>query len=93
MIDERLFYSESKTTREISLNCPHCRTRNSYSLAWLVRRKKASPPPGGGPADRAKFAKCQSYMVLIDNQARCANVRCRRTFDVSGVRTTAFLDD
>jgi hypothetical protein len=30
-------------------------------------------------------------MVLVDNQAVCKNVRCRKRFDISGVKTMAFL--
>jgi hypothetical protein len=47
-----------------------------------------------GPADerdRAKFAKAQSYMVLIDDKVMCRNLRCRKRFDVSGIKTMAFL--
>ena len=41
--------------------------------------------------DRAKFAKAQSYMLLVDTQAMCKNPRCRKRFDISGVKTVAFL--
>ena len=41
--------------------------------------------------DRAKFAKAQSYMVLLDDKAQCKQPRCRRTFEISGIKTTAFL--
>jgi hypothetical protein len=43
--------------------------------------------------DRAKFAKAASYMVLLDDKASCKNPRCRKTFDISGIKTTAFLTD
>jgi hypothetical protein len=57
----------------------------------VVRKKKDRLPPGGDERDRAKFAKAQSYMVLVDNKAACKNPRCRRPFDISGVKTMAFL--
>jgi hypothetical protein len=41
--------------------------------------------------DRAKFAKSASYMVLLDDKAMCKNLRCRKRFDISGIKTTAFL--
>jgi hypothetical protein len=41
--------------------------------------------------DRAKFAKAASYMVLLDDKAACKNMRCRKRFDISGVKTTAFI--
>ena len=41
--------------------------------------------------DRARFAKFLSYMVLMDDKAMCKNMRCRKRFDVSGVKTMAFI--
>jgi len=41
--------------------------------------------------DRAKFQKAQSYMVLMDDKVACKNLRCRRRFDVSGIKSMAFL--
>jgi hypothetical protein len=29
--------------------------------------------------------------VLMDDKAICKNPRCRKRFDVSGIRTTAFI--
>jgi hypothetical protein len=90
-MDERAYYSESPTTKPASLNCPFCRTVNEYELKWLLRKKKDRLPPGGDERDRAKFAKAQSYMLLLDDKADCKNPRCRRKFEVSGVKTVAFL--
>jgi hypothetical protein len=90
-LDERAYYSESPTTKPASLNCPHCRTAETYELRWMVRKKKDRLPPGGDDRDRAKFAKAQSYMVLLDDKVSCKNQRCRRPFEVSGVKTVAFL--
>lgn len=92
MLDERTFFQESPTTRSIPLHCPFCRTTQDYQLRWLVRKKKDRLPPGADERDRAKFAKTQSYMVLLDDKVSCANVRCRKRFDISGVKTTAFID-
>jgi hypothetical protein len=90
-VDERAYYQESRTTKAISLNCPACRTQDTYELQWTVHKKKDRLPGGADERDRAKFAKAQSYMVLMDNQAVCKNVRCRKRFDISGVKTMAFL--
>jgi hypothetical protein len=90
-MDERAFYSESQTTKPASLNCPYCRTSDSYELRWMVRKKKDRIPQGAGERDRAKFQKAQSYMVLLDDKVACKNLRCRKRFDVSGVKTMAFL--
>ena len=90
-MDERAFYSESPATKPATLNCPFCRTAETYELRWLVRKKKDRLPPGADERDRAKFAKAQSYMVLLDDKVACKNLRCRKRFDISGVKTMAFL--
>jgi hypothetical protein len=90
-VDERAFYSESQDRKPATLNCPFCRTSDTYDLTWMIRRKKDRLPGGADERDRAKFAKAQSYMVLMDNKATCKNQRCRRPFDISGIKTMAFL--
>ncbi len=90
-IDERQFFVESQTTKPASLNCPFCRTVETYDLRWLVRKKRDRLPGNGDDRDRAKFQKALSYMVLLDDKATCKNQRCRRPFEISGVKTTAFL--
>ena len=90
-MDERAFYSESQTTKPVMLNCPFCKTQQEYSLRWMVRNKKDRLPGNADERDRAKFAKAQSYMVLLDDKVACKNLRCRRPFEISGVKTMAFL--
>jgi len=90
-MDERAFYTESRTSKPATLNCPYCRTQDSYDLQWTVRKKKDRIPPGGDERDRAKFSKAQSYMVLMDDKVACKNIRCRKRFDISGVKTMAFI--
>lgn len=90
-MDERAFYNESQTTKPAELNCPFCHTAGTYDLRWVVRKKKDRLPGGADERDRAKFAKAQSYMVLMDDKVACKNLRCRRRFDVSGVKTMAFI--
>lgn len=84
-------YRESRTTKSVTLNCPFCRQQDSYELNWLVRKKIDRLPPNADERARALFNKIQSYMVLVDDKANCKNLRCRKRFDVSGIRTTAFL--
>jgi hypothetical protein len=31
-------------------------------------------------------------MVLLDDKVACKNLRCRKRFDISGVKTMAFLN-
>ncbi|MDE3195020.1 MAG: hypothetical protein KGN84_01660 [Acidobacteriota bacterium] len=90
-MDERAFYIESQATKPATLNCPWCKTQESYDLKWVVRTKRDRLPGGADERDRAKFAKAQSYMVLLDNQAMCKNMRCRRRFDISGIKSMAFF--
>lgn len=77
----------------MTLNCPYCKTSESYDLRWLVRRKVERLPRNADDRDRAKFAKAASYMVLLDDKVGCKNMRCRKNFDISGIKTTAFLSD
>ncbi len=91
MMDERTFYKESQTTKAVPLNCPYCRTSDTHELKWLVRKKIDQLPRGADERDRAKFAKAASYMVLLDDKAMCKNMRCRKRFDISGIKTTAFI--
>ena len=90
-MDERAFYTDSQTAKPALLNCPYCRTQDSYDLQWSVRKKKDRIPQGADERDRAKFQKAQSYMVLLDDKVACKNLRCRKRFDISGVKTMAFL--
>jgi hypothetical protein len=90
-VDERAYYSESPAKKPATLNCPHCRTQENYELNYIVRTKKDRLPGGADERDRAKFAKAQSYMLLVDTQAMCKNPRCRKRFDISGVKTVAFM--
>jgi hypothetical protein len=90
-MDERAYYTESQATKPATLNCPYCHSAESYDLRWMVRKKKDRLPPGADERDRAKFQKAQPYMVLMDDKAVCKNPRCRRPFDISGVKTMAFL--
>jgi hypothetical protein len=90
-MDEKAYYTESQATKPAQLNCPFCKTQDTYELRWMVRKKKDRLPGGADERDRAKFAKAQSYMVLLDDKANCKNLRCRRPFDISGMKTMAFL--
>ncbi len=91
-MDEKAFYNETQALKPMQLSCPFCRTADSYDLRWLVRKKKDRLPGGGDERDRAKFQKAQSYMVLLDDKVACKNLRCRKRFDISGVKTMAFLN-
>src|SRR5208282_4420791 len=91
LMEEKSFYRESPTTKPALLNCPYCRTQETYDLRWMVRKKLEQVPRGADERDRAKFAKFLSYMVLMDDKAMCKNMRCRKRFDISGIKTMAFI--
>ena len=91
MMDEKRYYDEKPETKQMTLVCPHCREEGTFPVRWMLRSKKNAMPPGGDADDRAKFAKAQSYMLLVDTQAMCKNLRCRKRFDISGVKTVAFM--
>jgi hypothetical protein len=90
-MEERNFYTEAPANKPANLNCPYCREVGTYQLKWMVRKKKDRIPGGADERDRAKFAKAQSYMVLMDDKVMCSNLRCRKRFDVSGIKTMAFI--
>jgi len=90
-MDEKAFYRESQVTKPAKLNCSYCRTVEEYQLRWLQRKKIATLPRNADERDRAKFAKAMSYMVLLDDKVSCK--KCRRMFDISGIKTTAFLTE
>lgn len=90
-MDERNFYRESQTTKPAMLNCPFCKTQGTFDLRWLVRKKIDRLPGNADERARAIFKKAQSYMVLMDDKVSCS--KCRKRFDVSGIKTTAFLTE
>lgn len=92
-MDERNLYRESQATKPASLNCPFCKTVDTYDLRWLVRKKIDRLPPNADDRARAMFKKAQSYMVLLDDKVICKNMRCRKRFDISGMKTTAFITE
>jgi hypothetical protein len=38
-MEERAFFRESETTKPATLNCPFCRTADTYDLRWMLRKK------------------------------------------------------
>ncbi|HYM12616.1 MAG TPA: hypothetical protein VEU62_17900 [Bryobacterales bacterium] len=90
-MEERDFFTQSDTTKAATLTCPYCKQAAEYTLRWVLRKKRERLPGGADERDRAKFQKAQSYMVLCDDKVMCQNLRCRKRFDISGIKTMAFL--
>lgn len=91
-MEERDFFDERTEPKTMSLTCTKCGAVGDYTLSWIVRRKKRQVPGRADERDRARFAKAQSYMVLRDDTANCTNPRCRKRFEIAGIKTMAFLD-
>ena len=80
--------------RAICLALPDAYEEKAWAgTRWMVRKKKDRIPQGADERDRARFQKSQSYMVLLDDKVACKNLRCRKRFDISGVKTMAFLNE
>lgn len=92
-MEERDFFTETTEQRPHLLTCPKCGQAAEYKVTWVVRRKRAQLPRGADERDRARFLKAQSYMVRRDDKLACANVRCRKPFEIAGLQTLAFLQE
>ena len=90
-MDEKAYYTEAQATKPARLQCPFCRTNESYDLRWMVRKKKDRLPPGADERDRAKFLKAQGYMVLLDDKVACKNMRCRKRFEIPSSQSVVFI--
>ncbi|MGI4758002.1 MAG: hypothetical protein ACRYGF_14265 [Janthinobacterium lividum] len=91
-MEEREFFDERNEARTHTLVCGKCGVAGEYQLNWIVRRKKQQLNGRADERDRARFAKAQNYMVLRDDTANCSNPRCRKRFEIAGVKSVAFLD-
>jgi hypothetical protein len=92
-MEEREFFNETTEQRSHTLTCPKCGQAAEYKVTWVVRRKRAQLPRGADERDRARFAKAQSYMVRRDDKLACANIRCRKPFEITQLQSLAFLTD
>ena len=89
-MEERAFFRESETTKPATLNCPFCRTADTYDLRWMLRKKLDQVPRGADERDRARFAKSRNYRIRIDDKLRCKNPRCGKTIEISTLQTVVF---
>jgi len=92
-MEEREFFNETTEQRSHTLICPKCGKEGEYKVNWVVRRKRAQLPRGADERDRARFAKAQSYMVRRDDKLACANMRCRKPFEITQLQSLAFLNE
>jgi hypothetical protein len=90
-MQERDIFDEKQETKKASFSCPHCRERNDYDVRWLKRVKKKNSPRQMNEQDRAQFNKSRDYMVRVDDQLMCKNMRCRRRFEIPSSQTVVFI--
>lgn len=88
---ERDIFDEKQELKKASFSCPFCRERNEYDVRWLTRLKKKSAPRNLNETDRARFAKSRDYMVRVDDQLMCKNMRCRKRFEIPTAQSVVFL--
>ena len=90
--DERKRYFRRKTgNQKATFACPYCRERNEYDVRWITRTKKKNAPRHLNQQDQARFQKSRDYMVRVDDQLMCRNMRCRKRFDIPSSQTVVFI--
>ncbi|CAN5664035.1 hypothetical protein BH24ACI3_BH24ACI3_08170 [soil metagenome] len=90
-MQERDIFDERQETKTASFSCPSCRERNDYEVRWMKRTKRKQLPRNMNEQDRARVAKSRDYMVRIDDQLMCKNMRCRRRFEIPSSQTVVFI--
>lgn len=90
-MQERDIFNERQETKKASFSCPFCRERHDYEVRWLTRRKKEQAPRHLNRDDMARFAKSRDYMVRIDDQLMCKNIRCRKRFEIPTSQSVVFI--
>lgn len=90
-MNEREIFEERQEVKKASFSCPTCRERNDYDVRWLKRVKKKDAPRHLSENDRAQFAKSRDYMVRVDDQLMCKNIRCRKRFEIPSSQSVVFI--
>lgn len=90
-MQERDIFDERQEVKTANFACPHCRERNDYDVRWLKRTKKKNAPRHLNENDRRQMEKSRDYMVRVDDQLMCKNVRCRKRFDIPSSQSIVFI--
>ncbi|HXG83522.1 MAG TPA: hypothetical protein VNI84_05775 [Pyrinomonadaceae bacterium] len=90
-MNEQDIFDERRETKRANYSCPFCRERNDYEVMWLKRTKKKNAPRHLNENDRSRYLKSRDYMVRVDDQLMCKNVRCRRRFEIPSSQTVVFI--
>jgi hypothetical protein len=90
-MNEHDIFDERQETKKATFSCPNCREQNEYDVRWLKRTKKKNPPRNLAEHDRARFNSSRDYMVRVDDQLMCKNIRCRKRFEIPSSQTVVFI--
>jgi hypothetical protein len=90
-MQERDIFDERQEIKVASFSCPSCRERNDYEVRWMKRTKKKKVPGRMSEQDRARFEKSRDYMVRVDDQLMCKNMRCRKRFEIPSSQSVVFI--
>jgi len=90
-MQEKDIFDERQETKKAEYSCPFCRERNEYDVRWLKRTKKKNAPGRLSEQDRARFNNSRDYMVRVDDQLMCKNMRCRKRFEIPSSQTVVFI--
>ncbi len=90
-MQEKEIFDEKLETKKAAFACPFCRERADYEIRWMRRTKKKQPPRHLDERSRARFEKSRDYMVRIDDQLVCKNIRCRRRFEIPSSQSVVFI--
>jgi hypothetical protein len=88
-MEERDFFTEKDEVKPAQLNCPACRTMETYDVRWRRRTKKQSLPPSATQEDKMRFAKARDYLVRVDDVLSCK--RCRKRIEITSLQSVIFL--
>jgi sarcosine oxidase delta subunit len=90
-MQERDIFDERQEVKTASFSCPHCRERNDYEVRWMKRTKKKQAPRQMNEQDRSQYQKSRDYMVRMDDQLMCKNMRCRKRFEIPSSQSVVFI--
>lgn len=88
---ERDIFDERQEIKKANYSCPFCRERNDYDIRWMKRTKKKNLPRNLNEQDRARAQKSRDYMVRVDDQLMCKNMRCRKRFEIPSSQSVVFI--
>lgn len=88
---ERDIFDEKQEIKKAEFSCPTCRERHEYDVRWIKRTKKKNSGRNLNQTDKARFDKSRDYMVRVDDQLMCKNIRCRKRFEIPSAQSIVFI--